>query len=179
MNTRDAACDDLLRSRQRGVAPFSRGIILDWYDGPVTGALQCGAAPEVYAFHMVAWDDRQRSRIYALRRLPADAFARLLRALASAGEPRWPWWAPMRFPSEADREQAWAGADEILEKAGNVEYIILSDDIFSSVERVRTVGDEEQPRIQTLIRSSPSDADGYTYSEATFDEWLAVVQESV
>ena len=74
-------------------SPFSKLLVLGFYDGPTSGVLQCGTCSTVYKFDMLDWDDAHEVRIFRLASLPADSLDQCVQALAEPKPPRWPVWA--------------------------------------------------------------------------------------
>jgi hypothetical protein len=161
-----------------GLATRCRGVIHDWYDGPVSGVGQDRATGSVYLFQMAAWDVWQNERIYVLRPLPSDALDRLVAIWSVAGEPQWPWWTPVTFPSDAIRERASEDADAVLDAAGDPEYVLLSSDLVGGTGILRALSSAPiRARVREWLRSSASDADGFSHSEVPFSQWRTLFDE--
>lgn len=155
---------------------FYRGVIHDWYDGPVSGVVQDGATGRVHLFQMAAWDDWQNERIYVLRPLASDALDRLVATWSVAGEPRWPWWMPLTFPSDAARERASREADAIVEGAGDPESLLLSSDVLSGIGILRPLSSASvRGRVREWLRPAADDVDRFTQSNVPFSEWRALI----
>jgi hypothetical protein len=73
--------------------PFSRMILLDYYDGPTGGVVQRSRSRRVYRFDMLDWDDNHHIRIFRLAELPPEAIEECVAVFAPA-VPRWPVWSP-------------------------------------------------------------------------------------
>lgn len=168
------ACD-VLRGRGPQRTPFRRGVIVDWYDGPVSGVAECTSTGSVYAFRMITWDSQQQRRIFVLRPLPATALADLEQLFARPIDDQVAWWVPVRFDSESERNVAWHGAMAILDKAGPVEYLVVANDITVGIEDARTVTDDERQQLEERLKNSQSAVDGYSLSDEPFEVWLAVL----
>lgn len=169
---------DVLESERAGSSPFSRGIVVDWYDGAVAGAAECttGSHAAIFASRMVAWDVEEENRIFLLRRLPDTGIADLTLILSDAGEPRWPWWIPMRFSTPELRDAVWDQATAFLDSAGPVEYAIASPDLMNSVQRIRKIEDDTiREQINSMIRSAVDDPDDFVSSDASYEEWSTVL----
>lgn len=76
-----------------GDSPFSRMLVLGYYDGPTSGVVESAVSRRVYRFDMLDWDDEHRVRVFRLAELPATAMDECVRALAPQ-EPRCPVWVP-------------------------------------------------------------------------------------
>ncbi len=146
-----------LESSAPGDAPFSRHFVFDWYDGPVSGLVECGAGEPVFAFRMVAWDNHQEQRVYVLQPVSAGAFDEAARA---DGE-----------------EDAFERFQEILRAAGPIEYVVLAEnEIPGSLRSVHRVGEGAvRERIEAMMVAVGLDED-FVASEHTHDEWTALLR---
>lgn len=111
-----------------GRNPFSRMVVLDYYDGPVSGAAQCPSGP-AFQFEMLAWDDRQDTRVFSLAALPPENFERLTEALSRFGEPRWPVWAPNWGEASQENETLEREVERLLNRAEAPEWIAAWRDL--------------------------------------------------
>jgi hypothetical protein len=93
MVTRDCCSDSTMQSE--AISPFRENIALGYYDGPTDGVVRCQRCASVYFYALVAWDEGQDIRIYALRALPVDVFAQLEQILAKNSPPKYPDWIPV------------------------------------------------------------------------------------
>lgn len=98
--------------------PFSRMLVLDFYDGPTSGILECAGSAACYRFDMLDWDDEQRVRIFRLARMPAGTLDECAEAFAPE-QPSWPVWFPWARggPSDAERAKADRKVQEVLSRA--------------------------------------------------------------
>jgi hypothetical protein len=146
-----------LESAASGESPFSRDFFFDWYDGPVSGLVECGPGGGVFTFRMVAWDDRQTRRIYVLQPTSAKLFD---------GK-----------PLAHEEEGAWARYEEILRSAGPIEYVVQAEDrIPGPLRSVHRVGEGAlRERIASMISTAGSSED-FAVSDHPFDEWVALLR---
>lgn len=146
-----------LESATSGESPFSRDFLFDYYDGSVSGLVECGPGRAVFAFRMVAWDDRQEQRVYVLQPVSADSFDEAARA--------------------HQEEDAFERYQEILRGAGPVEYVLQAeDDIDGPLRSVHRVGEGEmRERIESMI-STTGFSEDFAVSDHPFDEWLALLR---
>jgi hypothetical protein len=112
--------------------PVTRVLILGYYDGATDGVFQCGDGGPVYRFEMTAEDrlpDGPDGRTFDLRPLPPDALDRLAVVLAPYHATQWPVWAPLwTFPSDDARRETEQAVDDILGRAGPVEWTVTTTD---------------------------------------------------
>ncbi len=47
-------------------SPLKRFLITGFYDGPTEGVAECDLCGQAYAFRMLAWDEQQDVRVFAL-----------------------------------------------------------------------------------------------------------------
>jgi len=92
-------------------APFSKLLVLGFYDGPTSGILQCGTCSAVYKFDMLDWDDIHEVRVFRLASLPVDSLDQCVKALAQPKPPRWPVWVPSRWDLSSDEARELADRD--------------------------------------------------------------------
>jgi hypothetical protein len=131
-------------------SPFTRVLVLGFYDGATEGVAQAGDAGPVYRFELPADVDEAAaltaaSRPFELRPLPSDALDRLATVLTPYLVPAWPvWFARWDFPTEEAEREASARIDAILAEAGPVEWRIATPDPwdFSTVRAERVTAEQ-------------------------------------
>lgn len=120
-------CQDLA-SLTDAPCPFSRVIALGFYDGPISGVLECGSCHAIFRFEMLDLDEEQAVRVFRLARLPEGSLEACVAALADAEPPHWPVWVPFADPvhqhSEEARQKADRAVREILDKARPAELAV-------------------------------------------------------
>jgi hypothetical protein len=146
-----------LESAMSGESPFSRDFLFDYYDGSVSGLVECGPGRAVFTFRMVAWDDRQEQRVYVLQPVSADSFDEAARA--------------------HQEEDAFERYQEILRGAGPVEYVVQAeDDIDGPLRSIHRVGEGAvRERIDSMLVAVGLEED-FAASEHTYDEWVALLR---
>jgi len=146
-----------LESAAPGEFPFPRHFIFDWYDGPVSGLVECGPGGAVLAFRMVAWDDRQDRRIYVLQPSSAEL--------------------PEKAPLAHEEEGAFERYQDILRGAGPIEYVVQAEDEIPGLLRsVHRVGDAAvRERVESMMVAVGLEED-FAASEHTYDEWAALLR---
>jgi hypothetical protein len=107
-------------------SPFSKMVVLEFYDGPTSGILQCRECAAIYKFDMLDWAQDHDVRIFRLAVLPADSLTQCVKALAQPEPPRWPIWVPSRgnLRSEEARQMADREVQRILDKAQPAELVL-------------------------------------------------------
>jgi hypothetical protein len=147
-------------------APLLRGIIFDWYDGPVTGIARVDPDGPAYAFQMVAWDDGQDVRVYVLRPIRNDVVERADRLDVKA----------VLRASEAERKRAWAEMQAILRGAGEIAHVVVSDALLKGPVSGREVPPGEfRARVAAMLLEEPGESDRLCYSEHSMADWLSVI----
>jgi hypothetical protein len=146
--------------------PGLRGIIFDWYDGPVAGIARVDPDGPPYAFQLVAWDDGQEVRVYVLRPVRNDVLQRAERLDVKA----------TLHASEAERERAWAEMRAILRGAGEIAHVVVSDGLLEGPVSGREVPPGElRARVAAMFLEESGESDGLCYSEHSMAEWLAAI----
>jgi hypothetical protein len=74
-------------------SPFAEIIAVEFYDGPVSGVVRCSKCSSVLQYKLLAWDERQEKRVFALSKMPSHAWDQIV-ALYSYDQPRFPVWVP-------------------------------------------------------------------------------------
>ena len=88
-------------------------IVLDYYDGATEGIFRSKKERVVRYFRMIAWDENQEKRLYAMHEGDSDPYRELVRILLRNGEdPSCAVWMPKwKFTEKSDEERA----NEIVE----------------------------------------------------------------
>lgn len=151
-------CCRYLEKRLRVPSPFTKSVILDYYDGAVSGVTKCAICSDAFRFEMLEWDKRQNFRAFELRSLHPKLVASLVRLLTKVEPPRWPQWVPIiKLPvTEANQlnekiKKILAGAEK---KKG---YIVISTDLAKEILVAKKITEEEITRegwIARLIKNS-------------------------
>lgn len=66
-------------------SPLNRMLIAGYYDGPTEGVIECRDCGQTYAFRMLAWDEHQDVRIFAVVPL-AERFSEIRGAYPGLAE---------------------------------------------------------------------------------------------
>ena len=125
-------------------SPLTRIIVVEWYDGPVTGAALCGECGAELVFRMVAWDDEQTMRVYTLADLPEGHFEKLSSVFAVAGPATWPVWWPANFPSENERDRSWRGAQALLGAAAAPTCVVAAEALEATILKCSRLSSGEE-----------------------------------
>jgi hypothetical protein len=122
------------------LSPVQRILAFGYYDGPTDGVLLCGNA-QVFRFDLLAWDeDTQDVRGFRLSPLAREAWEQLVALCCKYETPRWPVWVFWR-------EELRQPIDAILRQAGDVEWVIATEDLLGEMLRVKAIRPEEMVRI--------------------------------
>jgi hypothetical protein len=125
--------------------PFARVVAFGYDDGPTSGVVECTGGDLAYRFDLLAtdvdgtldpaaWDRGEELRIYALAPLPPNTFGRIVAALATAQQPRWPIWLVQggfgggSLPASREAEVA-----ALLDLAAPPELVIASSGLLQPV----------------------------------------------
>lgn len=98
--------------------PFSPMIVIDYYDGPVSGFTKCKVCQTEYHFYLLDWDADHVVRIFALAKLPPKSFLRLSQIFNET--PTRHVWIPsvLSRPSEEELSKIYQGGlQNILDSA--------------------------------------------------------------
>src|SRR5260221_97031 len=107
-------------------SPFSRQLVVDFYDGTVTALVECAACGRTYSCFMIDSDRKLANRIFALRPIDPNALAKLIALDTKVGlKPTWPYWVP-HVPVEIGRT-LFPQSKEILNSAGAPEWLIAAN----------------------------------------------------
>jgi hypothetical protein len=106
--------------------PFSRMIVLGFYDGPTSGLVQCGSCSASYYFDMLDWDEDHEVRIFRLAALRERSFQNCVQIYEAFEEPRWPIWWPFSktSPPEAMRPEFERQLANVLVEAKPPEWLV-------------------------------------------------------
>lgn len=122
-------------------SPFSRQLVVDFYDGTVAALVQCGMCGRTYSCFMVDSNKKLTKRIFTLRPVDADALAQLLALDAAVGkEPTWPYWVP-QIPAEIGHT-LFPKSMEILNSAAAPEWLIAANPYIDTIFAVKRVSKE-------------------------------------
>lgn len=144
MNNTVPRSDEHAFSAQKNAC--SKMIILDYYDGPVSGVAECEQDGQAYCFDMLDWDDQQDVRIFSLAPLASESFNRVVHLCSRQEEPRWPLWVPTRpedFPA-SEAEKFWFAIAETLKDAGPPEWIVAWRDFGEGFLSIRNITQEDK-----------------------------------
>jgi hypothetical protein len=144
-------------------------LVLDFYDGPTSGILECAGSGACYRFEMLDWDEEQRVRIFRLARLPAGALEECVTVFAPE-KPSWPVWFPWARgeASDMDRAKADRKVEEVLSRVEPPSLLVAWTGYGDYVLAARR-----------LPPSAFADAPGWFFSteeeEAPRKDWFALL----
>jgi hypothetical protein len=122
-------------------APFSRQLVVDFYDGTLTALVECGVCRSTYSCFMIDSDKKLAKRIFALRPIDPDALTKLTALGVKAGAtPTWPYWVP-HVPEEVGRT-LFPESTEILNSAGPAEWVIAATPYLDTIFAAKRVPNE-------------------------------------
>ncbi len=132
-------------------APFSRQLVVDFYDGTLTALVECGVCGRTYSCFMIDSDRKLAKRIFTLRPIAPDALTKLIALDERAGaKPTWPYWVP-QVPIEIGRT-LFPEATEMLNSAGAPEWLIAAKPYIDTIFAVKRVPDELVADVNASIK---------------------------
>lgn len=117
-------------------------IALDWYDGPLEGALRLAHPPCCLYFQLVAdpaTANHQSPRLFQVSELRADGFDRLLRAFGVDAPPHVPVWAPHDYAGPEDDAWRQQELENIQQEAIQLPVLMCTTDMLAIQEVWRAV----------------------------------------
>src|SRR5262245_35605360 len=118
-------------------SPFTKLLVLDYYDGPTDGVVLADEGSRSYRFQMLAGDGETHDvRIVRLAPLPPDGLAGLVEVYALYEPVRWPFW----FLSW--HEGLYEEDEPLLAQAGPVKWVVATDDLLGQILAAKPVTPE-------------------------------------
>lgn len=155
-------CQDMLSLRQ-SATPFSKMIVLEWFDGPVSGIVRCNQCQSTYKFDMLTWDINgqydyaewdagKEIRIFTLAPLDRGVFEQLVDVLSQTrGAPTWPLWFcyfNRAFSSEEAQKRLTEQLNQVLNSVRPPSFVIASHDLLQEILRVKEVSASDLAELQ-------------------------------
>ena|SRR5215467_3760964 len=132
-------------------SPFTKVLALGYYDGPTNGLLQSGEAGPVYKFDVVddLWiSNGEDVRVFTLAPVPSNSLTELTNLYSQFLVPHWPFWVPpWSFPTKEIQQRMERATDDVLGRAGPVEWALAATDLLGTIHAARAVGPEEFSQI--------------------------------
>jgi hypothetical protein len=88
MSVAVSCCQQLLTGSDRRF-PFSRMVVLDYYDGEISGLVECSGCSAVYRFEMLDWD-ANKDILYAKPLFPQEGARKTRDWFSFLGLEKWP-----------------------------------------------------------------------------------------
>ena len=152
---------DLVSERNLRIGPFERTIVIGYYDGP-TEAFACVAGRAVYV-RMIAWDEQQDLRCYAIAEIEKMGFGEIEKAFSILGPPAWPdWIVKWVFSDKKDEEQLAAFVATIRNAAQDIEFIMLGHGLSGRIKITKANG--------AVLHAIPARTENGEYTKV--DDWL-------
>jgi hypothetical protein len=162
MNT---VCCQKISGLQNQKSPFQKIIAFGYYDGPTAGAAQCAECLESYKYDLLAWDENQDIRVYSFAPLPSQSFQQIVKECSVLGEPRWPIWCPTwEFDLKETEERVEAEIKRILSRAGQVEFVLASENLAGDILSLKRLTDKDQSKFQNFASAK---------DQNNIQDWLA------
>jgi hypothetical protein len=150
VGTDERSCLDAAGRSHSLKSPFDRLLAVEVYDGPTAGIVFCRDGKGALVFRLLAWDERQDLRAFALAPLAMSVAVELI-ALVSRLEPeRWPeWWLKAPGVDSAVTHQI----DEMLARSSEPEFLVITSSLLGTLEYCRGFGKgPEQEEFSMLAR---------------------------
>lgn len=146
-------------------SPFSDEHHFGWYGGPNHGLVELGADGSVFTFRMVAWDGSLQQRIFILQRAAPGSLEETFHD------------SPGPSAAEEELERFRQGRQDVLRRAGPIEYVVQSEDgILDPLRHVLPVRDHAlRERIESMV-CPVGEYDDDMASDHDFDEWVALLE---
>ena len=152
---------DLIAWKNEKISPFQRNIVLGYYDAP-TESISDISGRVVY-IRMIAWDENQDLRCYAIDEISKISFSELEKAFSILGQPSYPdWILHWRFKDKKEEKKLAAVVAKVRKASIGTKWIMLGHSLSSKV-KIRNVGKE-------MLKAIPPDVYDGHYSN--IDEWL-------
>jgi hypothetical protein len=128
-------------------SPFAEIIAVEFYDGPVSGVVRCSNCSSVLQYKLLAWDERQEKRVFALARMPSRAWDQII-ALYSYDQPRFPVWVPKWVEISKDElDKRESALQIILAQREEWSWVVLTSRYLDVLLDFKAAG-ELLPRIE-------------------------------
>ncbi len=126
--------------RDVAVAIIERMLITDYYDGAITGFVQCPVCSATYHFVTLDWSESHLNRVIALSLLPADSLMRIVSFFSE--EPATGKWIPqlLQRASDEDLDRIEAFLSEITRRAEPPSILLAWNIATDEVLAARNVG---------------------------------------
>jgi hypothetical protein len=133
-------------------SPFSRQLVVDFYDGTFTALVECAVCGRAYSCFIVDSDRKFRTRIFTLCPIEQDALKRLMELDIKAGiQPTGTYWAAPQVPAEI-AQSLYRRASEILNSAGTPEWVIAANPYIDTIFAVKRVPNELVADVNASIK---------------------------
>jgi hypothetical protein len=101
---REDMCFHYNLTNRGGSIPFTRMLMLDYYDGPGRAITFCDVCGQAFLAILIDWNSDHSLRVFSLARVPAEIVDELLAIFPET--PRWPLWFPSQLiaPTQKTRE---------------------------------------------------------------------------
>jgi hypothetical protein len=129
--------------------------LLDYYDGAVSGMMECKQCGKTYAFEMLDWDRRHKVRIFSVAPLSVEDAQCFVQ---KSGQ-----WEASPRPADFDLDAAYAELKRILDNASSIELIVAWHNHTDTVVAVREVAAGSQFHIQPWFEGGPGPQDWFEY----------------
>jgi hypothetical protein len=151
----EKCCQILLGDQDSTVkSPFSKMIVLDWFDGPTYGVVQCSQCEANYIFSTLtaddgsyefsSWDKGKEIYIYGLSHVTPKLHERIISILSETEPPQWPIWHRATykdFPRRDEYLRVDADVMTLLSEVNDIEVVIAVHmfDLLEEILKSRTV----------------------------------------
>lgn len=133
---------------------FKKMIILDYYDGEISGFYAEDEASEtVSRFELLSWDDQQDWRIFCVGRIPngGEQFRKLVELYKQFEDEHWPMWVPSLLPPDKRSEEL----EIICALDSKVQYqsVVLSTGFHKETAKTAAITGELKTLVQRFIET--------------------------
>jgi hypothetical protein len=163
-------CTALKRHLTDGIkSSFEQQLILDHYDGTLTGILKCATCETAYHCKIIDWTSKHDKRVFALGALPGGTFEQIVELFVKKGHsPNWPIWAPHINAEEGRRAGLGAEMKRLLAAAGSRDLLIAADSYIKHLLALRLA---DPAAIEDIEKST---TDGFPTPVRNWFEYLGL-----
>src|SRR5882762_985473 len=135
--------------------PFEKLLAVEYYDGPTAGIAFDAVGASVY-FKLVAWDEDQWKRIFAVTEIKRELALQVWTCFENIETPRVPIWVPNRSTNVKAEEVV---DQMLLSVAPAVEsreswYIYESHDVVTGHPRYAVLSERQTSKVISLMRAT-------------------------
>jgi hypothetical protein len=154
-------------------SPFERLIAFGIYDGPTSGIIFCRDSQEPFLFRLLAWDERQKQRVFSLAVLDGLVVTETVRQLEGLEPANWPeWWLSGKWQGD-EQVRVRAMLTSLTTSTAHVKAVVVSEQLLHVIQRARRISTPAEEAM--FRRMNVRQSDEAEVTDSTFEEWLNFV----